>query len=58
MMQDDRDAVGKDDGVKVAMHFKDLMVMSLVFASRRFRFLVPVKSALSADHDQPLFDHP
>ena len=40
------------------MHFEELMVVRVVFAFGRFRFLVPVQSALSAEQDQPLFDHP
>jgi hypothetical protein len=53
----DRDAVGKGDSVTVPMHLEELMVMAIGHAFGRFRFLVPVQSALSAEHDLPLFDH-
>jgi hypothetical protein len=54
---DDRDAVGKGDAVTVPMHLEELMVMATALALGRFRFLVPVRAALSAEHDPPLFDH-
>ena len=54
---DDRDAVRKDDGVTVSVNLKELMVMAIGLAFGLFRFLVPVQSALSAEHDQPFFDH-
>jgi hypothetical protein len=48
---DDRDAVGKGDGVMVPMHLEELMVMAVGPALGRFRFLVQGQSALSAEHD-------
>ena len=39
------------------MHLEELMVMGLVFTFGQFRFLVPVQSGLSAQHDQPPFGH-